>query len=69
MDDPKNKPNLFSYLDKVLDSDGIKTSNKIEVKVDRETALTLLGIGFGLVVFSQLLGVGLRALTTKRRTV
>jgi len=56
------KPNLFSYLDKVLDNDGIKTSNRIEVKVERETAVTILGIGMGLVVFSHFLGVGLKAL-------
>lgn len=63
----KDKPNLFSYLDKVLDSEGIKTSNKIAIKVEAETAITILGIGIGLVVFSHLLGVGLRALTTKKR--
>ena len=66
MDASKEKPNLFSYLDKVLDSDGIKTSNKIAISVDTQTAVTLLGIGIGLVIFSHLLGTGLRALTRKK---
>lgn len=53
------KPTVFSYLDKVMGSDGIKTANKLEISVDRETAITLLGIGVGLVIFSHLLGVGI----------
>jgi hypothetical protein len=60
MSDEKQKPNLFSYLDKVMGTDGIKTSNKFEISVDSETALTLLGIGVGLIIFSHLLGAGIR---------
>lgn len=66
MDDKKSKSNLHSYLDKLLDKDGIKTSNKIEISVDNETAVALLGIGIGLVIFSHLIGTGLKALMRKR---
>ena len=66
MDDKANKPNLFSYLDKVMGKDGIKTSNKFEISVDAETALTLLGVGVGLVIFSHLLGAVITALTTSK---
>lgn len=63
MSDNQNKKNLFSYLDKVMGQDGIKTSNQINISVDSQTAVTLLGIGVGLVIFSHLLGTGLRMLT------
>jgi len=59
MSNEKQPQNLFSYLDKVMGSDGIKTTNKFAISVDRETAFTLLGIGLGLVIFSHLLGVGI----------
>ena len=59
MSNEATKPNLFSYLDKVMGNDGIKTTNKFEISVDRETAITLLGIGVGLVIFSHLLGAGI----------
>jgi hypothetical protein len=59
MSNEVTKPNLFSYLDKVMGNDGIKTANKLEISVDRETAITLLGIGVGLVIFSHLLGAGI----------
>lgn len=60
------KKNLFSYLDKVMGKDGIKTTNKLEMSIDSETAVVILGIGIGLVVFSHLLGAGVRAITPKR---
>jgi len=66
MSENSNKRNLFSYLDKVMGKDGIKTTNKIDISVDSETALTLLGIGIGLVIFSHLLGTGLNALTREK---
>jgi hypothetical protein len=59
MSNEVTKTNLFSYLDKVMGNDGIKTANKLEISVDRETAITLLGIGVGLVIFSHLLGAGI----------
>jgi hypothetical protein len=59
MSNEVTKPNLFSYLDKVMGNDGIKTANKLEISVDRETAITLLGIGVGLVIFSHLFGAGI----------
>ena len=59
MSNENQKPNLFGYLDKVMGQDGIKTSNKIALSVDRETAFTLLGIGVGLIIFSHLLGAGI----------
>jgi hypothetical protein len=59
MSNEVTKPNLLSYLDKVMGNDGIKTANKLEISVDRETAITLLGIGVGLVIFSHLLGAGI----------
>tara|TARA_R110002111_G_scaffold68624_1_gene111282 strand:- start:203 stop:397 length:195 start_codon:yes stop_codon:yes gene_type:complete len=59
MSNEVTKPSLFSYLDKVMGNDGIKTANKLEISVDRETAITLLGIGVGLVIFSHLLGAGI----------
>ena len=49
-----------------MGKDGIKTTNKIDISVDSETALTLLGIGIGLVIFSHLLGTGLNALTREK---
>jgi len=61
-----NKNNLFSYLDKVMGQDGIKTTNKIDISVDSQTALTLFGIGIGLVIFSHAIGTGLRALTKSK---
>lgn len=65
MSEQKQKPNLFNYLDRVMGKDGIKTSNKIAVSVDTETAFTLLGIGVGLVIFSHIVGAGVRALSKK----
>ena len=62
MKEQESKPNLFSYLDRVMGQDGIKTTNKIDISVDSETAMTLLGIGVGLVIFSHLLGAGINAL-------
>lgn len=58
--------NLFSYLDNIMGKDGIKTTNKIEMSVDSETAVILFGIGAGLVVFSHLLGVVIRAASSKK---
>lgn len=58
MSDTKEKKNLFSYLDKIMDSDGIKTSNKIQLSIDSQTAITLIALGAGLIVFSHALGVG-----------
>ncbi len=66
MSNQENKQNLFGYLDRVLGNDGIKTSNKINISVDSQTAATLLGIGIGLVIFSHLLGAGIRALSRKK---
>ena len=62
----QNEKNLFSYLDKVMGQDGIKTTNKINISVDSQTAVTLLGIGIGLVIFSHAIGAGLRALSKSK---
>lgn len=67
MSDNQNKKNLFTYLDKVMGNDGIKTSNQINISIDSQTAITLLGIGIGLVIFSHALGAGVKLLT-KRKT-
>lgn len=66
MSENQNKPNLFSYLDKVMGQDGIKTTNKIDISIDSETAMTVLGIGLGLVIFSHLLGTGIHLLIRKK---
>jgi hypothetical protein len=66
MKEEENKRNLFSYLDKVMGQDGIKTSNKFDISVDSQTAMTLLGIGVGLVIFSHLLGAGVQLLIGKK---
>ena len=68
MKETENKRNLFSYLDRVMGQDGIKTSNKIDISVDSQTAMTLLGIGVGLVIFSHLLGAGVQLLIRKNKT-
>lgn len=62
MSSQSEEPNVFTYLDRITGSEGIKTSNQIDVAIDGKTAVTLFGIGIGLVVFSHLLGVGLRKL-------
>lgn len=66
MSQNENKKNLFSYLDKVMGHDGIKTTNKINVSVDSQTAVTLFGIGIGLVIFSHAIGAGVRFLTKNK---
>lgn len=63
MSQNENKKNLFSYLDKVMGQDGIKTTNKIDISIDSQTAITILGIGIGLVIFSHAIGAGVKALT------
>jgi|GEM_PF-3207714 len=68
MAEKKENPTVFTYLDRIMGSDGIKTSNKIEFSMDRESALTLLGIGIGLVVFSHLLGAGIQALSKNKKS-
>lgn len=65
METTTNKKQLFTYLDKVMGRDGIKTSNKIEIKIDQPTAITLLALGVGLVVFNHLLRIGIDSIRGK----
>ncbi len=67
MSQPEQKRNLFSYLDKIMGNEGIKTSNKIQISIDRETAIVLLGLGAGLIIFSHLIGIGRNLLIKKRQ--
>jgi hypothetical protein len=62
MAEEKKNPTLFSYLDRALGDEGIKTTSKFEVAIDAQTAITLGAIGVGLIVFNHLLGIGVRAL-------
>ena len=66
---PQNKPNqgqgINTYLDRIIGQDGIKTSNEIKLEIDTQTAITLVGVGVGLIVFNQLLGLGIRSLFQK----
>jgi len=62
MPEQKEQSTIYTYLDRITGADGIKTTNKIQVAIDINTAVTIVGIGLGLVVFSHLLGAGIRAL-------
>ena len=58
----EEQPNVFTYLDRVTGTDGIKTTNKLDVSVDKQTKIFLVGLGLGLVVFSKLLSLGVEVL-------
>lgn len=67
MSNTQNKYGLFSYLDKVMGEDGIKTNNKIQLSIDSQTAITLIALGAGLIIFSHAIGIG-RDLLIKKKT-
>ena len=68
MEDKHEKKNLFTYLDRVMGNDGIKTTNKIQVSIDRQTAITLIALGAGLILFSHAIGIGRDVFIKKTNT-
>lgn len=67
MSNTQDKNGLFSYLDQIMGEDGIKTNNKIQLSIDSQTAITLLALGAGLIIFSHAIGIG-RDLLIKKKT-